>query len=139
MLLQRVRKLYESGGLVESSGLPADPDSWLDTLRARENSGTERAAEEYRKKHGADWAWAMYLDRYQTMAPLLHKLGLRFAETQQPVIPLEKSGWPWTTGEPQPKEDILDGSRGSEEVRTTHFATLKGPRPPLQSWRVGMT
>ena len=68
----------------------------------------------------------MYLDRYGTMAPLLHKLGFKLASTQQPVIPLEKSGWPWTTGKPKPKEYVLDGARKGEEVMATNIAHLKG-------------
>ena len=102
LLLAEVRKLAESGGTLEDTTLPVRPSEWLEALRTREDDGTEGVAAEYQAKHGADWGAVVYLERYSTMAPILNQLGVKVNETQQPVIPLKKSGWPWTTPNPKP-------------------------------------
>ena len=95
-------------------------------MRTRETCGTNRVEREYQEEHGADWCAVAYLDRYGTMGPLLHKIGLKVSETQLPVIPLKKSGWPWTTVRPVPKEYSKDGQRVREEDVATSSAQLAG-------------
>ena len=125
-LLAEVRKLDEDGATLEGTDLPELPSDWLMELRTRERCGLEGAAAEYRETHGVDWCAAVYLERYATMGPILSKIGLKVQSTQLPVIPLEKSGWPWATVKPSPKEYTVDGERVSEQEVAASTTLLAG-------------
>ena len=47
----------------------------------------------------------------------MHQLGVKVESTQLPAVPREKSGWPWTTPKPPPREYLREGVPvGEEEV-----------------------